>query len=47
MDWSDWKFYAFPPVANISKVLSKMKQDEAEGILIVEYLSNQICYSVI
>ena len=33
IDWSHLKFYAFPPIAIISRVLSKISQDEAEGII--------------
>ena len=35
IDWPDLKFYALPPIAIISKVLSKMSQDEAKGIIVV------------
>ena len=37
MDWFSLKFYAFPPVSVIQRELSKMKQDEAEGIPVVQF----------
>ena len=33
--WSDLKFYVFPPIWVIPRVLSKVKQDSAEGIMVV------------
>ena len=33
--WSDLQFYAFPPFAIISKVISKIENEKAEGILVV------------
>ena len=47
IDWSGLKFYAFPPIAIISRVLSKISQDEAEGIIVVPYWPNQMWYPVI
>lgn len=34
-DWSNFKFYAFPPFSVIDRVLEKTIQDKAEGILVV------------
>ena len=33
--WGDIKFYAFPPFSCIPKVIQKIFQDKAKGILIV------------
>ncbi|CAB4007716.1 Hypothetical predicted protein [Paramuricea clavata] len=35
MQWTDLKFYAFPPFSVVSKVLSKICQEKAEGILVL------------
>ena len=35
IDWSDLKFYAFPPISVIPRVLSKVEQDNADGIIVV------------
>ena len=37
IDWSDLKFYAFPPISVIPRVLSKVKQDSAEGITVSHF----------
>ena len=37
IDWFDLKFYAFPPISVIPRVLAKVKQDSAEGIIIVPF----------
>ena len=46
IDWPGLKFYALPPIAVIFRVLSKMSQDEAKGIIVVPYWPNQIWYPV-
>ena len=35
--WSDKLIYAFPPFSIIHKVLQKLRQDEATGLLLVPY----------
>ena len=35
IDWYDLKFYLFSPISVIFRVLSKVKQDSAEGIIVV------------
>ena len=35
VDWSNHNFYAFPPFSLISRCLSKILQDKAQGIMIV------------
>ena len=35
IDWSDLKFYALPSISVISRVLSKMKQDSEEDVIVV------------
>ena len=47
IDWSGLKSYAFPLIAIISRFLSKISQDEAEGIIVVPYWPNQMWYPVI
>ena len=44
IDWSDLKFYAFPPISVIPRVLSKVKQDSAEGIMVVPFWPTQVWY---
>ena len=42
--WSDLHFYAFPPFAVISKVISKIENEQAEGILVVPIFTTQIWF---
>ncbi|XP_066600551.1 uncharacterized protein [Prorops nasuta] len=44
IDWSAWKFFAFPPMALILKCLQKIKNDQAEGILIAPVWPSQPWY---
>ena len=44
--WSGLKFYAFPAIAIIFNILSKVSQDEVEGIIVVPYWPNQMWYPV-
>ena len=44
IDWSDLKFYAFPPISVIPRVLSKEKQDSAEGIIVVPFWPTHVWY---
>ena len=44
IDWSDLRFYAFPPISVIPRVLSKVKQDSAEGIIVVPFWPTQVWY---
>ena len=46
IDWSDLKFYAFPSISVISRVLSKMKQDSEEDIIVVPLWPSQVWYPV-
>ena len=41
IDWSDLKFYAFSPISVIPRALSKVKQNSAEGIIIVPFWSTE------
>lgn len=41
LNWSHWFFYAFPPFSLILKTLVKIKQDNAEGIVVVPNWPNQ------
>ena len=44
--WSSLNFYAFPPFSIIAKVLQKIKNDNASGIVVVPLWSNQIWFPV-
>ena len=46
MKWNNFKFYAFPPFSQILKTLDKIKQDKAEGILVVPDWKNQQLYPI-
>lgn len=39
--WSQYFFYAFPPFSIILKVLQKIKNDQAVGVLVVPYWTTQ------
>lgn len=43
-NWNNLKFYAFPPFCLISRVLQKIMNDEAEGIVIVPNWPSQPWY---
>ena len=47
IEWSDLKFYAFPPIPAIPRILSKVKQDSAEGIIVVPFWPTQVWYPAI
>ena len=47
IDWFDLKFYAFPPISVIPRVLAKVKQDSAEGFIVVPFWPTQVWYPVI
>lgn len=40
-NWSNLKFFAFPPFKLIGRVLAKMQKDQASGIVVVPYWSTQ------
>ena len=44
IDWSDLKFYAFTPISVIPSILSKVKQDSAEDIIVVPFWPTQVWY---
>lgn len=44
LNWSNVKFYAFPPFSIISRVLDKIICDKAEGIVVVPEWPNQPWY---
>lgn len=41
VNWSNFKFFAFPPIALILRTLQKIRNDQAQGIVIVPYWSSQ------
>ena len=45
--WSDLNFYAFPSISVIPSVLSKVKQDIPEGIIVVPFWPTKAWYRVI
>ena len=46
IDWFNLKFCAFPPISVIPRVLAKVKQDSAEGIIVVPFWPTQVWYPV-
>ena len=46
ISWRDIKFYAFPPFSVPSRVLSKIKEDNASGILVVPLWPTQPWFPV-
>ena len=44
IDWSDLKFYTFPKISVLPRVLSKVKQDRAEVIIVVQFWPTQVWY---
>ena len=44
IDWYDLEFYAFPPISVIPRVLLKVKQDRAEGIVVFLFSLTQVWY---
>ena len=44
IDWSDSKFYAFPPISVMPRVFLKVKQYSAEVIIVVPFWPIQIWY---
>ena len=41
LSWTELEFYAFPPFSLIGTVLTKIQQEEAEGILVVPFWTSQ------
>ena len=46
IEWFDLKFYAFPLISVIPRVIAKVKQDSAEGIIVVPFWPTQVWYPV-
>lgn len=44
LDWSTFYFYAFPPFALISRVLQKILNEKADGIIVVPLWKSQAWY---
>ena len=42
IDWLHLKFYAFPPTSVIPRVLAKVKQDSAEGIIVLPFWPTKV-----
>ena len=48
LDWSSYEtLYAFPPFSIINRMLSKIRQDKCEALIIVPNWPNQVWYSVL
>ena len=45
VDWRNIEFYAFPPFCCLPRVIQKISQDEARGILVVPDWPNQPWYT--
>lgn len=46
ISWSNLNFYAFPPFSLVTKVLQKIKNDKASGIVVVSLWTSQIWFPV-
>jgi hypothetical protein len=46
-NWANQLFYAFPPFSLITRMLQKVREDQAEGIVIVPLWSTQAWYPVL
>ena len=46
-NWNMENFYAFPPFSLISRVLQKIENENAEGILIVPAFTTQPCFPIL
>ena len=44
INWTETKFYAFSLISVIPRVLSEVKRDSAEGIIVVLYWRTQVWY---
>ena len=44
ISWSDLQFHAFQPFAIISKVISKIENEKAEGIMVVPIFTTQVWF---
>ena len=47
ISWADFRFYCFPPFSCILRVLQKVKQDKATGVIVVPQWPTQTWYSVL
>ena len=45
--WSEFNFYCFPPFSCILKVLQKIRQDRATGVIVVPRWPTQTWYSIL
>lgn len=44
LNWSTLNFYAFPPFSVVSRMLQKIIDDKAEGIVVVPFWISQPWY---
>ncbi|GFR84880.1 reverse transcriptase [Elysia marginata] len=47
INWSHYKFVAFPPFALVSRTLQKIQEDQATGVVVEPYWPNQVYYPVL
>ena len=47
VSWKDETFYAFPPFSILARVLQKVQQDQAAGVLVVPDWPTQVWYPVL
>ena len=47
LDWGRYQFYAFPPFCLIGRCLQKIKQDQAEGVIVVPNWPTQAWYPIL
>ena len=47
ISWADFHFYCFPPFSCILRVLQKIKQDKATGVIVVPQWPRHTWYSVV
>ena len=44
LSWGKYKFHASPPFSIISKVLQKVREDKATGLIVVPFWPTQVCW---
>lgn len=47
ISWRNLRFYAFPPFSQILRMLTKIKREKAEGIIVVPRWGNQPWYPLL
>ena len=47
INWQDWNFYAFPPFSLLPRVLKKIREDGAKGIVVCPNWPSQAFYPIL